>query len=153
MRVFLALLFAASLTCGKSLTVEWSRTPEALAGKIVRVNLKDGSVLDGDWIGVTPNSFTMRVNSTTSDMVRKGTNTLARSSIGALAFRRHRIRGRVIGTALGWFISGGIVSAISRAPDASPIASVALAGAAAGGLLIGRSVDREMTAVVILDSP
>ena len=56
------LLFAmAPAICAGTIAVKWNQTPIAFAGKTVVVELADGARLRGQWIEVSPQSFTMLV--------------------------------------------------------------------------------------------
>jgi hypothetical protein len=64
MRIILMLLAAAGF--GLAQPIDWSDTPEALAGQSVSVTLTDGTTMSGTWVSVTPNTFTMKVDRTTN---------------------------------------------------------------------------------------
>src|SRR5450759_3861664 len=84
--------------------VAWNRTPEVLARKRVIVQLTRGAKVEGDWIGVTAETFTMKVEKTSNrHLVNKGIQTLPRSSILAIRAGNRHIRGRVIGSIAGMY--------------------------------------------------
>jgi len=127
--------------------VEWARTPEAFAGKWVAARLASGTRIEGHWVSVTPEAFTMKVEKTSDKAeVSKGTRELARSALVQVKSGKRRARGRVIGTIAGYF--AGVVIG-NLAGDLGGAAIGALTGLV-GGHLVGRASDRAMHEVVLL---
>lgn len=84
--------------------IEWERTPAAFGGRKAIVKLDTGARIEGNWLGVTPTTFTMDVERTKGkNRPSKGVQTIDRSSIVELRVQERRIRGRVIGTMAGYF--------------------------------------------------
>ena len=131
-------------------SVAWGRTAEAFAGRRVLVRLSKGVRIEGDWAGVTADTFTMNVRKTSDRRaVGKGLRTLPRSSILGVRTGTARVRGRVIGVAAGYFGVGGVGVAIygrNGGEFAAPIA--AIAGGIAG-YFVGRAMDRATHEVVL----
>lgn len=154
MRVFLALLIAVSVAYSDTVTVHWKDTPVAFAGKIVRVELVDGTALEGSWIGITPDSFTLKVNRSADARFAKRAETLPRSSLRKLGIRERRIRGRVLGTLIGYLATAAIVIAASQNTHSdSPVGGVTVLIGGATGFFIGRHLDHRVEDRVVLIDP
>ena len=143
----LTLLLAcmATLQAAAPKQVAWTDTPAVFAGKAVVVRLTTGTIIEGHWIGITDDTFNMKVQKTSDrNAIAKGVETIPKSSIEALAFRNNRVRGRVIGTTAGYFAAGAIGFA---APEIAGV--IGLAGGVIG-FFVGRSSDRDLHEVVLI---
>jgi len=130
--------------------VPWARTAEAFAGRRVLVRLSNGVRIEGDWAGVTADTFTMNVRKTSDRRtVGKGLQTLARSSIAGVRTGTTRVRGRVIGVAAGYFATGGIELAISGRNSGELAAPGAAIAGGIAGYFVGRAIDRATHEVVL----
>lgn len=148
MRFLVLLAFAIGSVAARPVSVHWNDTPDFFAGKIVRVELTDGTRVEGAWTRVTPEACTFVAE--TPKGRDNGLRTLSRNSIRNVFVRRTRVRGRVIGTLTGFFVPGLIARAASSSGDADPIgAGLVLAGSVAG-YFIGSHYDHHATERVII---
>jgi hypothetical protein len=132
--------------------VAWARTTVAFAGRHVVVRLTTGTRIDGHWVGVTPETFTMSVTKTSDRrVVSAGLQTLPRSSIVTLRAGKQRVRGRVIGTVAGFYGPATLGYLVTRQPDGLQsgwgIAAYTLAFV---GFFVGRAYDHGTREVVLL---
>ncbi|HLJ45039.1 MAG TPA: hypothetical protein VKU01_03480 [Bryobacteraceae bacterium] len=151
----IALLFTCTWAVHAGLQPErvaWDRTPEAFAGRHVVVGLKDGTKIDGHWAGITTDTFTMQVAKTSNHRaVGKGIQTLPRISIITLRVGKQHIRGRVVGSVVGFYGPALIGSAVQRSSEAiqSGWGVAAYAGAVIG-FCLGRAVDHATHEVILV---
>lgn len=132
--------------------IAWSHTPEVLKDKCVLVQLTTGTKIEGRWISVTADTFTMQVEkSSARNVIGKGTQTLPRSSIAAMRTRNRRVRGRVIGVVGGFYSVAAIASAATRSPDGLQGGwGLAALGGGIAGYFAGRASDRATQEVILL---
>ncbi len=125
----------------------WSQSPEVLAGHRVIVKLTDGTRVGGYWTSVTPNTFTMRVETSSNRRAfGKGVRKMARASIVEVRAGERRVRGRAWGTVLGIY---GVTLLVARTQSAEAVVAAPFVGGVAGYYL-GKAVDTS-TRVVILE--
>lgn len=118
--------------------IEWERTPAAFGGRKAIVKLDTGARIEGNWLGVTPTTFTMDVERTKGkNRPSKGMQTIERSAIVELRLQERRNRGRMIGGIIGFYFGGPIAYQASSGWFL-PI----WAAATAGGILVGRVMDK-----------
>ena len=132
--------------------VEWSRTPEAFVGKNMIVQLSGGTRIEGSWLSVEPTSFRMNVTKTNNPKAApKGFQTLQRASLGTVRMRTHRVRGRLIGTAVGMIGIGNLGAAASGSFDG---AVIGLLTGSVAGYFTGRLWDhRSVLVTIVPDRP
>lgn len=95
------------------LPIEWEMTTAALGGRKAIVKLDNGARIEGNWLGVTPNTFTIDVERAMGkNSPPRGVHTLDRSAIVELRLQERRIRGRVWGTVFGFVAGSSALSAI-----------------------------------------
>ena len=131
--------------------IAWSRTPEVLKGRPVLVELTSGASIEGLWISVTADTFTVRVEKTSARRtIGKGKQTLPRSSIQAMRTGNPG-RWRVIGALAGFFGTMAVARAATGSPEAlqGPWALALLPGTIAG-YVVGREFDHYFTHEVVL---
>lgn len=136
-------------------SVEWSRTPVALAGKFALVKLTGGIRLGGTWVSVTPDSFAMNVESTSkSQEIPKGLRSIPRSSFTELKVRKRRARGRVIGTLAGLTAGSALAGLVSGSREgAQGPAGFAVLGLATAGYYVGREMDYATQVILLVPDP
>mgnify|MGYP004702051589 CR=1 FL=1 len=121
-------------------------TTAAFGGRKAIVKLDSGARIEGTWLGVTPTTFTIDVDRTKGkNRLPKGVQTIDRSSIVELRVQERRIRGRVIGTILGYF--GGMPLAY-QAPSAA-VGLPVLISVLTVSHLVGRASDKTTRVVHI----
>lgn len=151
----IALFMACMLSCeaaAEPRRVAWSQTPEAFLGKRVLIQLTCGARIEGSWISITANTFTMHVEKTSArNTIGKGIQTLPRSSILVIRTRNQRVRGRVAGALAGFYGVAAISYAATGSREAlqSGWGPAAFAGGVAG-YFAGRAADRATHEVVLL---
>jgi hypothetical protein len=102
--ITLVLAVVPLLGAAPPVPIEWEMTPAAFGGRKAIVTLDNGARIEGVWLGVTPTTFTIDVDRTKGkNRPPKGVHTLERGAIVELRLQERRIRGRVIGTAAGYF--------------------------------------------------
>lgn len=111
--------------------VAWNDTPKTFSGMYVKVGLKSGGKIEGQWVSVTPDSFTMR------NAKRKRIETIPRSSLARIRAGERHARGRVIGVIAGLYL-GGLVVQKTTSPKG---ALAAVSGGLSLGYLLGHSYD------------
>ena len=89
-------LLAASIAAQPAMEVKWSESPAEFAGRRVELRLTNGTKFDGHWIGVTPDGVRFRRSN--------GLVTLPKSTIAETRVGHWRIRGRVTGTIVGFYV-------------------------------------------------
>lgn len=142
------LLFLAPvlLYAAPPLPIEWEMTTAAFGGRKAIVKLDGGARIEGTWLGVTPTTFTIDVDRTKGkNRPPKGVQTFERSAIIELRVQERRIRGRVIGTILGYFVG---VPLAYRAPSSTAAGPVLLSVIAVSHL-VGRASDKATRVVHI----
>lgn len=145
-RLTLVLLAPVLLYAAPPLPIEWEMTTAAFGGRKAIVKLDSGARIEGVWLDVTPTTFTIDVDRTKGkNGPPKGVQTLERSSIVELRLQERRIRGRVIGTLIGYF--GGMPLAY-QAPSAAVGLPVLIAMLTTSHLL-GRASDKTTRVVYI----
>lgn len=132
--------------------IAWNRTPEVLAGRLVIVKLTDGTRIAGSWVSVTPSTFTLSVEKTSDKReVRKGLQTLPKSSIAEARARKRRVRGCIIGTLSGFYGIAALGGALSGSREAlQGFIGIAAYGGAIAGYFIGRASDRATREIILL---
>src|SRR5436190_19386082 len=115
--------------------VEWERTRQILHGREVKVWLKNGSKIKGDWVAVTADSFTIASGN-------KGTQIHSRADIQKLTARRRSAFWRVTGVTSMFMLANNLAREATGSAEAvqGPWAFAVLGGIV-GGYLIGRSLD------------
>lgn len=138
------LLFAAILLAQSPEALQWSNTPSALAGREVEVKLRQGKKIKGDWISVTPTTFTIRSGNDTQEFKR--------TDIQRIKVSKRHIRGRVIGMIAGY--AGAILLAAATSRADNPWAVVVGFGGGTAGYFLGKSFDHDTHIVELLpDDP
>lgn len=153
MRTITSLLATAPLLlhAAPPLPIEWEMTTAAFGGRKAIVELDSGARIEGTWLGVTPTTFTMDVDRTKGkNRPPKGVQTIERSAIVELRLQERRIRGRVIGTAAGYFAGTPLFWSM-----ATPAGALAVLGSVMTvSYLLGRASDKATRVVYIKpDSP
>ena len=138
-----SLIFAASLYADSSpLNLRWADLPQAITGKSVTVEMKDGSSMKAEVTSVEPTALAVVVP-------KKGQTSIPRENIAGVSFIGMHKRGRIIGTTLG--IAGGLLAGGLVAVGANGGAGVGLmVGMPVAGYFIGRHSDRELVRITIL---
>ena len=129
-------------------SVAWNRAPEALAGHFVSMKLVDGTRIGGHWISVTPNTFTMKVRTSSNHRtVAENVQKIPRASIVEVRVGgRRNNRGRWYGTVLGIY---GVTALAVRAQSAGLVIAAPLLGSFAG-YEVGDAIDRRSRKIVLL---
>ena len=151
MRTILFLLLATSIYGQTPIppeSVAWNRAPEALAGHFVSMKLTNGTRIGGYWISVTPNKFTMKVQTSSNHRtVGQDIQTIPRASIAEVRVgARRSARGRTYGTILGIY---GITALAIRAHSAPLGIAAPLLGSLVGYEL-GDAFDGRSRQIVLL---
>ena len=152
--ILITVLFALALQAQPQVEhIPWNQSAERLAGRFVSVHLTSGTRISGSWASVTPTTFTMNVEKTSNkSQLRKGLQTVPRTSIQQVSARKRRIRGRVIGTLAGFYVVAGIAAAATGSGEALQGAfGLAAYGAGVGGYFLGKSYDYTSTQIVLRD--
>ena len=151
MRTILFLLLTSSLY-GQAPTppesVAWNRAPSALAGHFVSMKLTDGTRIGGYWISVTPNTFTMKVQTSSNHrVVAQDIQKIPRASIAQVRVgARRSTRGRTYGTILGIY---GVTALAIRAGSGRYALAAPILGSVVGYEL-GAAFDERSRRVVLL---
>ena len=151
MRTILFLLLTTS-TYGQTQvppeSVAWNRAPEALAGHFVSMKLTGGTRIGGYWISVTPNTFTMKVQTSSNHRtVGQNIQTIPRASIVEVRVGgRRNNRGRSYGTVIGIY---GVTALAIRAQSTALLIAAPLLGSFAG-YEAGDAIDRRSRKIVLL---
>lgn len=128
-------------------------TPPAFAGKIVRVNLANGTKIEGSWISVTDQDFTIKTLKNSAGYPADTTRIVPRASIRGIALRKIRLRGRLWGTFAGFFGPPLIGAAFTKPGDSNQgLGFLALVGGVSG-YLIGSHFDHHYTERIRLIDP
>ncbi len=138
--------------------VEWEMTPAAFGGRKAIVKLDTGARIEGNWLGVTPTTFTIDVErSRGKNQPRRGVHTLDRSAIVELRLQEKRIRGRVWGTVFGFVAGSSALSVVhgrsweqgrSLEKKAGPALGV-FYGVLVASYMAGRAFDKATRVVLI----
>ncbi len=141
---FLFLLILPLAAEGAQERVEWCRAPQALAGRLIDVHLLSGERISGAWAAVTTDAVTITHTNGKS-------RTVARQQIRSVRASRRRVRGRVLGTVIGFYSTVAIGAASTGSAEAlqSAWGPVAVA-VAVGGYFAGRSLDRDAREITLL---
>ncbi len=127
--------------------IAWNHTPEALAGHFVSVKLSDGTQVGGYWTSVTPNTFTMRVETSSNRRAfAHGVRKMPRASIVEVRAGERRVRGRVIGTIVG--IYGVTLLAIQLPAGGGTLVAPVLGSVV--GYQLGKAIDHRTREVILL---
>lgn len=141
--VILLLIFALATHADP---IPWELTTSVLAGKKALVTLNDGARIEGNWLGVTPDTFQFEVQKARGpNRPSRGIHTFQRNSIQQLRFQERRVRGRVWGLVAGCW--GGSILVLSM-PSAAAARFVFLL-ATTGGFLAGHASDKHTREVQI----
>ena len=147
MRTIVLFLLTALGLAAQAERIAWNRTPEALAGHFVSVKLVDGTLVGGYWTSVTPNTFTMRVETSSNRRAfGAGIRKMPRASIVTVRAGERRVRGRVYGTIFGIYSLTALMARF-------PIGAWVLAGPLAGstiGYAVGDAIDHRTREVILL---
>ena len=129
-------------------SVAWNRAPEALAGHFVSVKLTDGTLVGGYWLSVTPNTFTMKVQTSSNHRtIAQNVQKIPRALIDQVSVGgRRSTRGRTYGTILG--IYGFTVLAVRAQSRGFAIAAPLLGGFA--GYEVGNAIDSRARKIILL---
>ena len=93
--------------------IEWEMTPAAFGGRKAIVKLDSGARIEGNWLSVTPATFTIDVERARGkNSPPRGVHTLDRRAIVELRLQERRIRGRVWGTVFGFVAAPSALSAV-----------------------------------------
>lgn len=148
MRTLILLLFVALPTFAAP--IPWEATTSILKGKKVIVALNDGTRLEGNWLGVTPDTFQFEVQKARGpNRPSRGIHTFERSSIRKLKRQERRVGFHFCGMILGLF--GG--SAIVMQSGSFTAAPIVLPLAVGVGFFIGRAADKATREVQIEARP
>ena len=151
MRTILFLLLTTS-TYGQTQvppeSVAWNRAPEALAGHFVSMKLTGGTRVGGYWISVTPNTFTMKVQTSSNHRAAgQDIRKMPRASIVEVRAGGHRsTRGRTYGTIIGIY---GVTALAIRARSGRLMLAGPILGSVVGHEL-GDVFDRRSRKIVLL---
>jgi hypothetical protein len=152
MRTINILLAAAPLLlhAAPPAPIEWEMTPAAFGGRKAIVTLDNGARIEGNWLSVTPATFTIDVERARGkNPPPRGVHTLDRSAIVELRLQERRIRGRVWGTVFGFVAGSSALATVYRrswerggpTERAGPAAGV-FYGVLAASYLAGRVFDK-----------
>lgn len=114
MRMITLLLAAVPLLhAAPPMQIEWEMTPAAFGGRKAIVKLDNGARIEGNWLSVTPATFTIDVERARGkNQPPRGVHTLDRRAIVELRLQERRIRGRVWGTVFGLVAGSFALSAV-----------------------------------------
>jgi hypothetical protein len=143
--LLLVMALAASAT-----PIPWELTTSVLMGKKAFVTLQDGTRLEGNWLGVTPDSFHFEVQKARGpNRPSRGIHTFERGSLKELRLQERRVRGRVWGLVFGYF--GGALPALHL--SSSGAASFVVLLCTTTGFLAGHAADKATREVRIEVQP
>lgn len=154
MRPIALLLITAVLLPGARppLVLEWEQTTAAFANRRVLVVLDSGARIEGHWLEVTPDTFSIEVvRSHGANAPARGVHSFPRSAIVRLRIQEKRIRGRVWGVTAGYL--GGAAARLSleesRFRENDNLANAIMCASVITGFAIGRLIDKRVTDVEI----
>lgn len=144
-----AMLLSLALAASAA-PIPWELTTSALMGKKAFVTFNDGTRIEGNWLGVTPDSFQFEVQKARGpNRPPRGVHTFERSSIKELRLQERRVRGRVWGLVFGFY--GGSFIALNSASLTA--ARIIFPLGTALGFLAGRAADKATREVQIEAQP
>lgn len=152
MRFLFLLALMLPTANARVMTVRWSETPAAFAGKIVQVELANGAKIEGSWISVTATDFTVKAVKDSGGYPAAAVRVAPRSSIRKIGVRSIRVRGRLWGAFGGFFAPAAIASAVKPRND-DPTIGVVMIASGVAGYLIGSHLDHTSTERVVLVDP
>jgi hypothetical protein len=141
--------FPSRAAAEESVSVKWSQIPLALAGRTARIVLQ-GVTVEGHPLAVSPESIEMLIEKTSDQkQYAKGQSSLPRSDVTAIYAIRTRIRGRVIGTLLGFF-GTGVATAAASSQDGESAWQALIPVGAVIGYYVGKRSDVKKIRIEIL---
>ena len=152
-------LLCAGLAQAENPPVElkWSELAAVVTGQTIEFTTKDGVTLRGNVVSVRPDELVLQAKHTSNPkLFPKGGATLPRTSLDTLRMIKTKgAWGRRLGTMLGLVAGltlGGYAAARVNGPDAAILTTfLGIAGAATvGGFFLGRSADRKVTMIRII---
>jgi len=156
--LIVTVLFATSVYGGeRKIQLRWEELAGTVQGQKVQMVLPNGADVEGKVLAVEPQALQIKV-SRASNTYEKGVHSIPRSQVSVLRFQGRSGPWRALGTAIG--AGGGAAAGI---PLSGPIrnegneelsAQVAvgfIAAGAAAGYFIGRSADRQVFVVSVVD--
>src|SRR5258708_22464144 len=140
----------AARAAERVVSVKWSQIPVALSGQTARVALQ-GVTVEGHLIAVSPEAIEMLIEKT-SDEKRygKGQTSISRTDVKTIYAVRRRIRGRVIGTILGFFGGGYAGAALATNKDRESAWQALLIPGSIIGYYVGKRADITKIRIEIL---
>jgi hypothetical protein len=153
-----AAVIAPGLLCAEQLNLRWVEIPGSIvAGRKVAVHLRDGAVLRGKAMSVTPGGLQMAVSNAPKGAAKygKGEFLIPAGEVATLKVNRTGNRGRIIGTAVGGGlggVAGGVLSvACTGEGGLCPIVTaVVVAGPLGIGYLVGWAMDLKTTTIQVI---
>ena len=99
-----AAVIAPGLLCAEQLILKWAEIPRSIVtGRKVAVHLRDGAVLRGRALSVTPGGLQMAISNAPKGAAKygKGEFLIPAGEVASLKVNRTGKRGRIIGSAVG----------------------------------------------------
>jgi hypothetical protein len=157
-----AAVIAPGLLCAEQLNLRWAEIPGSIVtGRKVAVHLRDGAVLRGKAMSMTPGGLQMAVSNAPKGAVKygKGEFLIPAGEVASLKVNRTGKRGRIIGSVIGGVL-GGVAGFFGRAVGANegtmrnaPIVAALFAVPLGIGYLIGWAMDLKTTTIQVIAEP
>jgi len=157
-----AAVISPGLLCAEQLILRWAEIPRSIVtGRKVEVHLRDGAVLRGKAMSVTPGGLQMAVSNAPKGAAKygKGEFLIPAGEVATLKVNRTGKRGRIIGSAIGGGL-GGVAGFFGRAVGANegtfrnaPIVAAIFAVPLVAGYLAGWAVDLNTTTIQVIAEP
>jgi hypothetical protein len=137
MRYILLSLLLSFPIWGQEERIPWDQSPQMLSGRLAKLELTNGLRLEGSWIRVTPTNVEMRVEKSSDEKrIGLGVALVERGEIRNAKARYRRVRRRVWGTIIGFYVAAGIAGERAQGYGAFPVF-----GVAGLGYVLGKSFD------------
>lgn len=157
----LAAVIAPGLLCAEQLNLRWAEIPRSIVtGRKVAVHLRDGAVLRGKAMSVTPGGLQMAISRAPKGAAKygKGEFLIPAGEVATLKVNRTGKRGRIIGSAVGGglgAVAGGIVAGATANEGTSnpPVVAALFTAPLAIGYLVGWAMDLKTTTIQIIAEP
>ena len=157
-----AAVIAPGLLCAEQLNLRWAEIPGSIVtGRKVAVHLRDGAVLRGKAMSMTPGGLQMAVSNAPKGAAKygKGEFLIPAGEVASLKVDRTGKRGRIIGSAIGGGL-GAVGGYFGRAVGANegtlrnaPIVAALFAVPLGVGYLVGWAVDLKTTTIQVIAEP
>jgi hypothetical protein len=153
-----AAVVAPGLLCAGQLNLRWAEMPRSMVtGRKVEVHLRDGAVLRGKALSVSPGGLQMAVSTAPKGAAKygKGEFLIPAGEVSSLKVSRAGKRGRIIGSAIGGglgALAGGIVTGATANEGTSnpPVVAALFTVPLAIGYLVGWAIDLKTTTIEVI---